>query len=138
MIAPEIAVNRACAAARPTCSRFMSTLVSGGREADVRTRQSSKPITATSSGTRWPRSRRTSMTPRAIWSLPHSTASTSGCRSSSSAVAARPQPSDHAPNLGSPTRARPASASAARAPSARSRAAAYPGSPVMCAMRWWR
>lgn len=50
-------------------------------------------------------------------------------------MAARPQPSDQAPNRGSPTGVRPASASAARAPSARSCAAAYPGSPVMCAIR---
>src|SRR3954447_12452995 len=46
---------------------------------------------ATSEGTVRPRSRNSSVTPDAIWSLPQKMASTSGCEASNRAVACRPQ-----------------------------------------------
>ena len=68
----------------PTCAgrlrgqaptRFMSTLVSGGRVASAMISQLSKPTSETASGTPSPISRNASATPRAIWSLPQKIAS---------------------------------------------------------------
>src|SRR5208282_1186148 len=72
---PAIISRRAAPASRPSASRFMSTLVSGGRVASVITSQLSKPTTATSVGTARPITRRASIAPRAIWSLPQKSAS---------------------------------------------------------------
>ena len=85
-------------ASRPSASRFMSTLVSGGRVAAVITSQLSKPTTATSAGTARPISRSASMAPRAIWSLPQKSASGMARRREKSFCAAsRPQASDQRP-----------------------------------------
>ena len=94
---PSIALSSSSAAARPRPSRSMSTLVSGGRVASVMTSQLSKPVSATCCGTRRPASRRASATPRAIWSLPQSTASKSMPWASRTPAPCRPHASLHAP-----------------------------------------
>src|SRR3954452_20523328 len=87
---PSMALTRCRAASRPMRSMSRSTEVRGGRDDSAITVQLSKPTTATSSVTRRPLSRSVSSTPRAIWSLPQKTASTSGAASNSCSVAARP------------------------------------------------
>ena len=63
---PAIAASSSSAAARPTSSRHMSMLVSGGCAPSAIGSQLSKPTSATSSGIRRPAARSVSPTPRAI------------------------------------------------------------------------
>src|SRR6266700_2842878 len=67
---PSMAASSRSPATWPSSLRFMSTVVSGGRQAAAKISQLSKPTSATSSGTCLPASRMASATPRAIWSLP--------------------------------------------------------------------
>src|SRR6185437_10033418 len=62
---PEISAKRLSPAYRPTSVRFISTVVNAGRAALAIGSQLSNPTTATSLGTRTPRSRSASAAPRA-------------------------------------------------------------------------
>ena len=80
---PAMAASSISAATRPTSSRHMSTLVSGGWAPSAIGSQLSKPTSATSPGMARPAARSVSATPRAIWSLPQKIASVSGSSASS-------------------------------------------------------
>src|SRR5208282_5609731 len=103
---PDIISSRHSPAARPSASRFMSTLVRGGLAPSAMTSQLSNPTMATSAGTERPISRKASMIPRAIWSLPQKTASGGGrLRAKRRWTASRPHASDQSPARQSPLRA---------------------------------
>ena len=94
---PLIADSRCSAAVRPTFSRHMSMLVSGGAQPTAIGVQLSKPISAMSPGMARPCCRSVSATPRAIWSLPQKMASTPGAERSRISAPSRPQRSLHSP-----------------------------------------
>src|SRR5947199_280949 len=75
---PSIASRRNWPVRRPSSRKFISTVVSGGRQDVTNTSQLSNPTTATSSGTLRPDSRMVSAVPLATWALPQKIASTDG------------------------------------------------------------